>query len=301
MRKNQLSPLWYVVLAYQLIVTMALVFGDPKYFISDTFIFPRLLIIGALIIRILITKRLSQFVKDVLDAGAVYILLGLFYTETAHLNTLFYPKIDPYLLRVDQWMFGFQPALIFSEIFNSTIFSELMFMGYFAYYLMPLLALIAIGRVRRIHFQEYAFIIFSSFFIYYIIFIFLPAEGPQFFFSGNDAIIESKGLFGMLVKHIQYAGEAPTAAFPSSHVGISLLILYILQKLRLKLFWWYLPFVMVLLFSTVYIKAHYAVDVIAGMLSMPVVFGLCKWLYQKMKVLNPGYQWKSKKLKANKI
>lgn len=301
MRKNHLSSLWYVMIAYQLIVILVLLTGDAKFLISDEFIIPRLLIIGALIVRVFLSKRFKLLTIDIYDAIITYLLLGLFYTETAHLNTLIFPKIDPFLINGDQWIFGFQPALRFSKVFSYEIFSELMFMGYFAYYLMPVLALIIIGLKKRGNFQENAFVIFSSFFIYYIIFIFLPAEGPQFYFKGADALIESHGIFGWLVKQIQEAGEAPTAAFPSSHVGISLLILFLLRKLRLKLFWWYLPFVVVLQFSTVYIKAHYAVDVIAGILSVPVVWMISRWLYDKIMLVNPNPQWKSEKLKVKKI
>ena len=49
-----------------------------------------------------------------------------------------------------------------------------------------------------------------------------------------------------------------------------------------KLFWIYIPFSILLLFSTVYIKAHYVVDVLAGLLSAPIVLSLNLFIYKKL-------------------
>ena len=80
-------------------------------------------------------------------------------------------------------------------------------------------------------------------------------------------------------------GEKPTGAFPSSHVGMTLIYLWLLFRSERKAFWVVLPLACLLLTSTVYLKAHYLVDVLAGCVVAPVVYGatcklyglLCKW------------------------
>ena len=67
-------------------------------------------------------------------------------------------------------------------------------------------------------------------------------------------------------------GETPTGAFPSSHVGISWIILIIASKTYKKLLIVIYPFALLICFSTVYIKAHYLVDVIAGFISAPFLY-----------------------------
>ena len=64
------------------------------------------------------------------------------------------------------------------------------------------------------------------------------------------------------------AGERPVAAFPSSHVSITVVLLLIAwcNGLR-KVFWVMVPFAVLLFFSTVYIRAHYAIDALAGLVS----------------------------------
>ena len=78
----------------------------------------------------------------------------------------------------------------------------------------------------------------------------------------------TNGLFYNLVESAKAAGERPTAAFPSSHVGISTVCMLLAWHARSrKLLLLLLPFYVLLFFSTVYIQAHYAIDAIAGVLT----------------------------------
>jgi membrane-associated phospholipid phosphatase len=85
----------------------------------------------------------------------------------------------------------------------------------------------------------------------------------------------SGGVFYNLVQCAHQAGERPTAAFPSSHVAIAMLVMLITTKLRM---WRWLiilaiPFIFLCL-STVYIYAHYAIDAIAGLIFGTLLFFL---------------------------
>ena len=91
------------------------------------------------------------------------------------------------------------------------------------------------------------------------------------------------GFFYHLVEGAHQAGERPTAAFPSSHVGITVVILLLAwnaQTRQQRLFWLLLPFAVLMFFATVYIQAHYVVDVVAGLfcgvLFYSVLFPLSK-------------------------
>ena len=128
--------------------------------------------------------------------------------------------------------------------------------------------------------EELSFILIASFLLYYFTFILIPAEGPQFYFPFPENTIEAKGIFGNMVKLIQKNGEVPTAAFPSSHVGISWIVIFWLYQNFRKSVKYFIPFVVLLMFSTVYIKAHYFVDVVAGFISAPIVFFLTFKFYK---------------------
>ena len=90
------------------------------------------------------------------------------------------------------------------------------------------------------------------------------------------------GLFRNLVQKAHETGERPTAAFPSSHVGVSTLVMIIalwLKEWKFALIW-AIPWIF-LCMSTVYLLPHYAVDAIAGFFSAIAVFFLLKFVWDK--------------------
>jgi membrane-associated phospholipid phosphatase len=279
---NKLSPVWAIVISYQLITIILTFIYEPGYLITPGFIISRLIIIIYLSFRLIGNSEILKKYGILCDALIVYVMLAFFYGETAVFNTYLFPKIDTILSSCDQYLFGFQPSILFSGKFNHPLFSELMFMGYFSYYLMPLVALLMIWILKRNFFEKFSFIVISAYFLYYLIFILLPAEGPQFFFVTPLNQIEAHGPFAFMIKLIQTNGEAPTAAFPSSHIGIMVIILILLYQEYKFLFKVFLPFTIVLLFSTVYIKAHYFVDVVAGLISGFFILSLNKFIYLKV-------------------
>jgi len=55
-------------------------------------------------------------------------------------------------------------------------------------------------------------------------------------------------------------------AFPSGHTAVTLVVLYLAYRFKKTLFWIFLPIVLSLVVATVYLRYHYVVDVIAGVL-----------------------------------
>jgi membrane-associated phospholipid phosphatase len=151
---------------------------------------------------------------------------------------------------------------------------------------MPLVSILVIWRYKKPDFEKFSFIILNSYYIYYLIFVIIPAEGPQFYLPSPLNQIEAQGIFGYLIKWIQSFGEAPTAAFPSSHIGISLILLILLFKRHKTLFIVLLPFCFTLVFSTIYIKAHYFVDVVGGVVSAPAVLLISNYIYHNINNLS---------------
>ena len=91
---------------------------------------------------------------------------------------------------------------------------------------------------------------------------------------------DQPGFFYSLVETSQQLGERPTAAFPSSHVGISTLLMLMAGRLSRKLCCFLLPFYVLLCMATVYIQAHYLVDVIVGFFSAFVIYFFTTFVYK---------------------
>ncbi|MBC8319213.1 MAG: phosphatase PAP2 family protein [Bacteroidetes bacterium] len=212
------------------------------------------------------------------------ILLTYFYGETAQLNHLiFIDNLDPIIYRWEEALFGFQPSLKFSVLVPQYWFSELMNFGYFSYYLLTFGLSLAFFIQRPALVEKVIFMIISSFLIYYFVFIVLPVVGPQYYFSPPLSEIPDSGIFSRAVKLVQYYGEHPTGAFPSSHIGMVVIFLYISYSNIRWFFWIIVPLFLLILLATVYIKAHYAVDLIAGLVSAPIVYYLSGTLFKLIK------------------
>ena len=170
-------------------------------------------------------------------------------------------------------------------------------MGYAAYYPMIALTVFYYFIWRYKEFERVSFILLASFFIYYVVFIFVPVAGPTFYYKavGLKTIAASifpnvhdyfnlhkdclpspgftDGFFYHLVEDAKAAGERPTAAFPSSHVGISTICMFLIWHARnYKLLAVLAPFYFFLCCATVYIQAHYLIDAIAGVISAILVY-----------------------------
>ena len=275
-----IPKVWFSVLLYFAIIELVIIFTKPSLFLDWNFILTRIIFVFAFIFSLVIKNKISNNFFQLLQNILVFALMTFLYKETAMLNTLIFPKIDEFLSNLDQNIFKFQPSIEFSKHFNSLFFSELFYFGYFCYYLLPLVVLGILYKFLPQKIEEFGFILITSFLLYYFTFILIPAEGSQFYFSFPDNTIEAKGIFGNMVKLIQKNGEVPTAAFPSSHVGISWIVIFWLYQNFKKSVKYFLPFVVLLMFSTVYIKAHYFVDVVAGFISAPIVFFLTFKFYK---------------------
>lgn len=231
-------------------------------------------------------------------------LLCYWYPDTYEFNSTL-PNLDHFFARCDAFLFGCQPAMEFHRSCPWPWFSEAVHMGYFSYYPMIVTVMVFFFLYRNKSYEKASFVVLCSFFLYYLVYLVLPVAGPQFYFwavspdliatgqypplgtyfnlhtdmlpsPGNPA-----GLFHRLVEQAQEMGERPTAAFPSSHIGITLILLLMVYPQSRRLFYILLPFSVLLAMATVYIQAHYLVDAIAGVLTAYPVYRLSQWIFQK--------------------
>lgn len=298
-----LWPIEWLVLTYGALTTVIMCFLWDKMAHPTEMLAHRILIVASTLFIWRIYRffpvRLMTFVRITVQMS----LLSFWYPDTYEFNSVL-PNLDHVFAHWDQSLWGCQPSITFHELCPWAWFSEALNMGYFAYYPMIIVVMVYFFLCRKALYERASFIVMCSFFIYYLIYILLPVAGPQFYFCAIDqAQIDagtfpqigtyfsthtnilpapgySDGLFYHLVHLAQEAGERPTAAFPSSHIGITFILLYLTYPQSKKLFFCLLPFAMLLSLATVYIQAHYLVDAIAGVVSSVFVFILSRFIYR---------------------
>ncbi len=224
-------------------------------------------------------KPFIEFIRFI----APILLLSYLYGETDLFNNLiFHDYFDPKISRYDALIFGSQPSLTFATTFHSAMFSELMHFGYFSYYLMIIcVPLFFYFKGWKNISEKITFLMINSFLVYYVIFIIFPVAGPQYYFESLIADKVQGGIFTRFIQLIQSMGEKPTGAFPSSHVSICIMILWICLQYKKALFYIFLPVSPLLILSTVYIGAHYCIDVIAAIVFTPVVYMFSLSVYNR--------------------
>ncbi len=280
------SVIFASIFCYFLIVEILVIIYKPELLFAVDIFINRLVFIGIFALVYMLKSKFTRKMGSFITVVLIYAALSGLYKETALLNEMFLPEIDAKLMSLEQKIWGFQPAIQFSKVMNKAWFSELMFFGYFSYYLMPISALIVIYKKDFRKLEDFGFILITSFLIYYTIFILLPAFGPQFYFNYPESYIESQGIFGKIIKIIQENGEAKTAAFPSSHVGISIIVLIWLRKNLKKQYLFFIPTTLLLILATVYIKAHYTIDVVAGLITAPIIYYISNQTLRKINIIN---------------
>lgn len=305
-RRGLLAAEW-VVMAYIAVTLMIILVTYTKLANPQAMFWGRVQVVVMTVVLWGVYRMMPcRFTHLCRHAGQL-LLLSWWYPDTYEFSRLL-PCLDHYFAQADQQLFGCQPALIFSEAMPHPVVSELMHLGYFFYY--PLIAILPFYAF----FQRYeelgrvVAVVLASFFSYYIIYIFLPVTGPQYYYlgAGLDNVAQGvfphlgnyfanhqeslpmpgwrDGVFYQLVLDFHIAGERPTAAFPSSHVGASTVIMLLIWKLGgKKMLRWMMPLYVLLCLSTVYVRAHYVVDVVGGWLSGVLFFYLFYYLFRKVK------------------
>lgn len=279
---KRISIVWLPIILYSIVTIIIVLAKQECIALWRELLINRGIFTGIFLLCYILNRWVSYDYWQLFSVFLIYAGLGVFYKETASLNQLFLPEIDEQLMMIDERIFGFQPAIKFSETFHQWWFSELMYFGYFWYYLMPIFTMIIIFKKNKSKIAEFGFLLVGSFVVYYLFFILFPAYGPQFYFFTPFNEIEAKGLFGALVKIIQANGEAPTAAFPSSHIGITWVVLIWLFHNFRNYILLFLPFATLLMFATVYIKAHYFIDALAGWMSAFVVYFIISYIFKNI-------------------
>ena len=303
-RKGLLAVEW-VVLGYMLLTTLIILFTYTKAINPESMLWGRfriLVIIAALwAVYRLVPCRFTLFCR----IGVHLALLSWWYPDTYEINRVL-PNLDPIFATWEQQLFGCQPALLFYEAVLSVFFSELMLMGYASYY--PMIGVVALYYFFRRYqdFERITFIILASFFIYYVIFVALPVTGPQYYYhaAGLDNIVKGvfpdignyfathqdklpipgspNGFFHQLMEAAHETGERPTAAFPSSHVGVTIILALLAWRTRSKgLITLTVVGLILMNFATVYLRAHYVIDIFAGWVSALTIYAVLNFLARK--------------------
>jgi membrane-associated phospholipid phosphatase len=202
-------------------------------------------------------------------------VMGLaFYLLTPAMKLLAVPKADALLNGWDTALFGTNLSVAWQG-FSPPLFTDLMMAGYLFYFLylvggpatycvrdLPKFRLLMVGL----------FTVHGLGFLGYTIW---PAGGPHVHLSFDQPLIG--GRFTRLMAPVVITGSNGVDVFPSLHLAVSLYLLGFDWRFDRRRFWWVFAPCVTLWVSTIYLRYHYFVDLLAGAILAAVGWSVATW------------------------
>lgn len=189
---------------------------------------------------------------------------------------------DWLFIQIDHFIFQTNPTQFLYHIANPVL-TEILQIVYGSFYLLPIILCLVLIRNKRYLETDYAlFSVVYGFYLSYIGYFALPGIGPRFTLHDfSNLNTELPGLFlTNFLREIVNAGESipfgtlnpadvvQRDVFPSGHTMMTLIVMYLSVKLKSRSRYFLIPVGSLLIFSTVYLRYHYVVDLIGGTLCM---------------------------------
>jgi membrane-associated phospholipid phosphatase len=169
------------------------------------------------------------------------------------------------LIRADELLLGNQAAYMLQDYITPSM-NDLMYFGYALHFIFPfMLATYFYVLGKREYFRELTLSVVVISLIGYVGYLTFPSMSPVYVLSFQKDL-DGGRMSEIVASEIAKvrSEQSDCCLFPSLHVGISAAVLFSAFKRDKKIFWILLPFVMLSWVSTVYLRRHFVVDIIAG-------------------------------------
>ncbi|MBE2188721.1 MAG: phosphatase PAP2 family protein [Desulfobulbaceae bacterium] len=262
------------------VYTLLAIFFSPYIDGSITLIYINILIMAGIVSIATIDEkfkagRLFTLFRRVYIAPLIFIVYDQIQNYIPMLNPNLY---DLTLIAWDKAIFGVNPTEWIYQ-FAFPALTEFMQTSYMLYFFMPLAHGIELHLKREDKkLGEFSRIILFAFYTSYLLYFIMPAIGPRFFIHDFFAMdLELPGLFltDFFRNVVNSGGGIPDGVMnpadfvnrdcmPSGHTMVTLVNIYVVFRNKSIFRYPILIFGLSLIVSTIYLRYHYMVDVMAG-------------------------------------
>ena len=210
-----------------------------------------------------------------------------------------YKEVEPLAAVVGNWrltstipaleaaVFGGQPSVSLSQRLAFVPLSEFLHFCYLAYVIVvPAVAGYWYCRGRREAFGELVLTLSIVMLGSYLFFILLPVDSPYYLAPRLGPPLSGHFFFD-LVHQVSARGGARGGAFPSAHVSGALVVFLVAWRHQRWLACLLAPILAGVVMATVYGRFHYALDVMAGLLSAAVAVYCCRRIGHRIGLVAP--------------
>ena len=228
-------------------------------------IFRYLLWIGLLFVIKLSNDRMEpgRF-RGLIHVFSPLLFIILIYESLGDLIHYLHPDIDQALIQIDQFLFGVEPTLWMQRWIVPWL-TDLLSLAYLSYYFLPLTLALVLYIKNRPGLYPAIFVLTLGYYVSFIGYILFPAVGPRYAMTSLYTVpLEGSFITDWVRDGLNAIEHNRRDCMPSGHTQIVLTVLYLAYRYERVLFYIFLPIVCGLVLSTVYLRYHYVVDLMAG-------------------------------------
>jgi len=174
-------------------------------------------------------------------------------------------RFDATLLSLDRWLIGETPSILLQSTisFWLTEILSLCYIGFMPLLFFSLLRYFFRDRHLLGEFYSGLFTVYGLGFLGYLL---VPAAGPWTTYPELFSVKLSGGPVTYWNTYMVVAGSNRVDVWPSLHSAVAIFILGFCGRHHRRQFYWLLTPVLGLCFSTVYLRYHYFLDLVCGVL-----------------------------------
>jgi membrane-associated phospholipid phosphatase len=191
---------------------------------------------------------------------------------------------DEWLARLDRAIWHANPTVWLERIANPPLTEFLQIVYTLFVPVVLLIAFLLWNKQRYTEFQYYAFLIALGYLVSYVGYLIVPARGPRFLLKDlQHAPLQGLWLFQGMQNTLDRLESAHYDCFPSGHTELTILAWWSSRKFTKSLFLPYFAYTLSIIFATVYLRYHYTVDIVGGVLVAVILIVTAPGIYHHLK------------------
>lgn len=263
---RKISPVHSLTLFFLIGLILLTLVSKGQIPLWRSLLFRYTILLGLLLVLKLSSDRnVMGRVSSLFNTFSPILFVVLIYESLGDLIQYLRPDVDPWLIRIDLFLFGVHPT-IWMEKWIVPWFTDIMSLAYVSYYFLPVVFVLTLYlKGRKLELDASIFILAFGYYLSFIGYILFPAIGPRYTLDPLYSVpLEGSFITDFVRDTLNTLEHNKRDCMPSGHTQIVLMVLYLTRRYDRFLFYLFFPIICGLILSTVYLRYHYVIDLFVG-------------------------------------